>query len=292
MVALAIWSVRPWILSTILGLGEFQDDGRLAVLKQWSAGRLAPMTAIGLLSLFPVFDLLLAVVLLAAIVVLLIKLLARSKGGQRGSFLTENVPQLRFRRFRFRFWTILGLIAVLGLECGWETVEWRKWQLRTRYLDLADGYAASAVQSRMGLRRINGELTRLDVDSAAMHDDASTTDAVSHERYRFEKRLLYTFALITIFDELVYKYSDAAKHPLQPIPPDPLLPARPSESDPAAEGYARDHGRILAAYNELTVPIPKTRALTKAAPGSWRLVRTASIAMAPVPSHRRRRLAG
>jgi hypothetical protein len=68
---------------------------------------------------------------------------------------------------------------------------------------------------------------------------------------------LYTFALITVFDELVRKYSAAAKHPLQPIPPDPLLPARPSESDPAAEGYARDHGRILAAYNELIRSYPK-----------------------------------
>jgi hypothetical protein len=241
----------------MLGLGEFQDAGRLAALKKWSAGRLAPMTVTGLVSLFPLFDLLLAAVLLAAIFVLLIKLLGRSKDGQRGSWLTENIPHLHFRRFRFRFWTMLGLIAILGLECGWDAREWKKWQLREQYLDLADGYATSAFQSRFLLQHIHRELTRLDAGRAAVRDDALTPNPVTHERVRFENHLLYRFALITAFDELVRKYAAAAKHPLRPITPDPPLPQSPSDSDPAAKGHARDHGRILAAHDELVRSYPK-----------------------------------
>ena len=89
-VALVIWSVQPWILSALLGLDEFQDDGRMAVLKLWALGRLAPMTTVGLLSLFPVLDVLLAVVLLAAIFVLVIKLFRRLPDSQRVSWLTRK----------------------------------------------------------------------------------------------------------------------------------------------------------------------------------------------------------
>ena len=256
-VALMMWSVQPWILSALLGFDEFQDDGRMAVLKLWGAGRLAPMTTVGLLSLFPVLDVLLAVVLLAAIFVLVIKLFERAPDSQRVSWLSANLPQSPVSRSRFRFWTVIGLIALLGLEYGWEVAEWKKWHHRERYLGLADGFASSSVQSRKRFRRIHAELTRLDEDGAAEPNDASATDAVSHQRYHFETHLVYTFALAKAFDERAKKYAEAAKHPLQPVRPDPPLPQKPSDSAPTAEGYSRDHGRILAVYNELVRSYPK-----------------------------------
>ena len=83
---------------------------------------------------------------------------------------------------------------------------------------------------------------------AAAPDDASATDAVSHERYHFETHLVYTFALAKAFDELVQKYAEAAKHPLKPIPPDPPLPQKPSDSDANCRGlFPRprpDFGRL------------------------------------------------
>jgi hypothetical protein len=255
---LAIWWVQPWILSSALGLDEFQDDGRLAVLRQWSAGRLAPMTPLGLFSLFPVVDLLPALILLAAMIVLIIRLFTRSSNIEHGAWPTEVKPRVPVGRVRFRFCAIVGLIALIALACGWEALEWKKWRLHEKYIGLADGYGASAVQCRRWLRQIDLELTRLDADNAARQEDAAV--AANHRRQRdyFERRLVYTSALIKEFDDLSSKYTDAANHPLQLIPPDPLLPPILSRSFPGAEDYAPDHGQILAAYEELVRSFPKS----------------------------------
>jgi hypothetical protein len=255
--ALVIWSVRPWILSTLLELDEFQEDGRLAVLEGWAAGRIAPMTPTGFLTLFPMWDMLLAGLLLGAIVVLSSILLRRSTGGERGPWLTEPIGELRFRRFRFRYWTIIGLIVILGLECAWESVEWRKWHLRERYLGLADGYASSADRSRIMLRRVQAELIRLDAENAVAYADSSIPVDVTRKRDYMETHFLYRFALVTAFDQLVHKYAAAAKQSLQPIPPDPPLPHEPGKSVLTVGVYSRDYGRILGAYDELVRSYPQ-----------------------------------
>jgi hypothetical protein len=255
--ALVIWSVRPWILSAYLELDEFQEDSRLATLKEWYAGHLAPVTPIGFLSLFPIWDMLLAALLLGAIVLLSIILLRRSTDGERGRWLTEPLRELRFRRVRFRYWTILVLLVILGLEGGWEAVAWKKWELRERYLGLADGYASSADRSRIMLRRVHGELTGLDAARAATHGDRSTPNDATKKRDYVEKHFLYRFALVTAFDELVHKYAAAARQPLQPIPPDPPLPQKPADFDPTFGDYTHDYGRILAAHDELVRSYPK-----------------------------------
>ena len=257
VVALAIWSVRPWILSTLLELDEFQEDGRLTVLKEWTLGRIAPMTPTGFLSLFPIWDMLLAGLLLAATVVLLTILLRRSDGGERGPWLTEPIRELRFRRFRFRYWMILGLIAILGLEYGWESVEWNKWHLCQRYLGLADGYASSAAKSRSMLRRAQAELMRLDAENVAAYADRSIPFDVTRKRDFVETHFLYRFALVKSFDHLVHKYADAARQPLRPIPPDPPLPHEPAGIDPTVGAYPRDYTQLLAAYDELVHSYPQ-----------------------------------
>jgi uncharacterized membrane protein len=256
--ALMLWWVQPWILTAWLGLDEFQDEGRLAILKEWSGGRLAPRTPLGLLSLFPILDLLLAVVLIAAVLVLLIRNFGPSPDNQRGSLSSEITRLWELRRVRSYFWTAVGLIALLGIGCGWEAVEWKKWHLREQYLAMADGYGASAIQCRRWLRVIHLQLARLGADAPATHDDASMNDRVSRQRDDFERRLVYMSALVKAFDELVSKYADAAKHPLQAIVPDPPFPERPTDSDLVADDYSRDHGRLLAAYDELIHSYPKS----------------------------------
>jgi hypothetical protein len=251
VVALVTWSVRPWILSTLFELDEFQADGRLAVLKQWTLGRIAPMTPTGVLSLFPIWDILLAGLLLGAIVVLLTILLRRPDGVERGPWLTEPIRELRFPRFRFRYGMILGLIAILGLECAWESVEWKKWYLREHYLGLADGYATSADKSRSMLRRTQAELIRLDAANAAAFADRSIAIDVTRKRDFVETHFLYRFALVKAFDHLVHKYADAARQPLQPIPPDPPLPHEPAGFDRHVGVDHRDYTQLLAAYDEL-----------------------------------------
>ena len=89
---------------------------------------------------------------------------------------------------------ILGLIAILGLEYGWESVEWNKWHLCQRYLGLADGYASSAAKSRSMLRRAQAELMRLDAENVAAYADRSIPFDVTRKRDFVETHFLYRFA--------------------------------------------------------------------------------------------------
>src|SRR5262249_55623068 len=140
----------------------------------WIEDQLAPMTPLGFFSLFPVAELLIVLALLTALVVLSTLLLTYWRIRRPGSWLTRPIPLLRPPRIRMRVRAGLVLIALLGLDLGWETVAWRNWRLRERYRSLVANFTSSEAVSRDALQRVERELASLDADAPEWPGDTRT----------------------------------------------------------------------------------------------------------------------
>src|SRR5262249_54658162 len=114
LLATAIWTIRPSPFQKWLGGTGLGNVTPLSILRGWIDDQLAPMTPLGFFSLFPVAELLIALALLAALLVLSILLLAHWLIRRPGSWLTRPIPLLRLPRIRMRVRAGLVLIALLG----------------------------------------------------------------------------------------------------------------------------------------------------------------------------------
>ncbi len=230
LVLLAIWVVRPGLSVEWLGLDGLGKDSPLAVIRQWAAGGLSPLTPFGFFSLFPTFDLLILGALVIAVVIPVLMLSAPSRDSQPGPWHFRAIGELRVPRIRVRVRMILVLIAIVGLDLGWEIVASRKWKLRKRYLAKAQGFASEAGRARDYLRYKQGELARFEAGSTGWSEERMTPAARAAEqayaRDLFGQQLSYARDLVCVLADLEQKYRNAAADPFRPVAADPPLPER------------------------------------------------------------------
>ncbi len=151
LVLLAIWILRPGSSIEWLGLDGLGQNSTFTVVRQWLAGGHAPVTPFGFLSLFPAYDLAILAALLTAIVVLAIMLAAPARDGLPGPWHAQAIGDLRMPRIRVSVRMILALIAIVGVDLGWEIVTSRKWHLSELYFAKSHGFANSAARARESL---------------------------------------------------------------------------------------------------------------------------------------------
>ncbi|MGP0064010.1 MAG: hypothetical protein ACLQGP_10490 [Isosphaeraceae bacterium] len=233
LIALVIWTVRPEPLDQWLGAEGLANHGTpLSILRTWFDGRLAPMTPGGFLTLFPRSELFILIALLASLGILMFLLAAQVRHRRTWAWLTRSIPRLRLLRIGMRVGTTMILIAILGLDLGWEIVAWRNWRLRERYLGLASSYRTSEAANRDSLHRAEIQIARLDADSSMGPEEASWTPAAQAAVRAFSRDIWHRNAAIATgqaahYADLKQKYERAAADPSRPVPPDPPPPDEP-----------------------------------------------------------------
>jgi hypothetical protein len=192
------------------------------------------MTPIGFISLFPVADLIILVALLSALSILLVLLMALWRDQSSGSWLTNTFPLHWIPRIRLRVRTPLVVIAILGLELGWEVVAWRSWPLRNTYLGQVGHYTGREADCAKRLQEIEKQLAAIDAGAPLWHENETSTAAAraadrDHYRDRLRRESSHLSARADVYRQLRRKYERAAADPLRPLPADPLLPEAPIE---------------------------------------------------------------
>ena len=255
--AIVIWTIRPSPFQEWLGAAGLANVTPLSILRAWVDDQLAPMTPLGVFSLFPVAEFLIALALLAALLVLVILLLASWRTRRPGSWLARPIPLLRLARIGIRVRTALALIAIVGLELGWEIVAWRSWRLREHYRSLVANYASSEAVSRESLQRLERALASLDGDAPEWPGDTRTAAARAADRAYQRDQLRRDFAELSrraaASGELRRKYERALADPSVPVPPDPPRVVVLDEPPPGPYLWiARgEYARALADCDEL-----------------------------------------
>jgi tetratricopeptide (TPR) repeat protein len=254
---LAIWIFRPGSSAEWLGLDGLGKGNPIAVVRQWAAGGLAPLSPLGFLSLFATHDLLLAGALLTAALILAVMLSAPAREVHRGPWLAQSVGEFRVPRIRIRVRTILVLIAIVGIELGWEIVASRKWRLSEQYFARAHGYRNSLAFAREQLRFNERQLARLDAGDLWWIEDGMTSAARAAEkayrRDRIREQMSFNAALVGIFDELERKYEAAANNPFEPVAADP---PRPESWEARELSDRKEYKEALASYDRLISRYP------------------------------------
>jgi tetratricopeptide (TPR) repeat protein len=232
LLAMAIWTVRPSPFSDWLnasGLGN--NDLPLTTLRDWANGHYAPMTPSGFVTLFLIQDLLIFGALLTALCVLLVLLPSQWRKQQAGTWSTSSFSLFRRPRIGMRVRTAMILIAVIGIDLGWELVAWRNWRLRERYRVSADEHAVSEASSRDALNRAKSELDRLEAGTLVGPEEAAWTPAARAAERAFNRDLwhresMYRTSMVAYYAELRRKYERAAADPSRPVAPNPPPPIR------------------------------------------------------------------
>ncbi len=225
-VALVIWTIRPSPFSEWLGSAELSNFSTpLSILRAWADDRLAPMTPIGFITLFPLFDLLILAALLTALCILLVMLPTQWRNQQTGSWWTRPVSLHRLPRIGIRVRTAMVLIAILGLDLGWEIVAWRSWRLRQKYLGQAGSYGRSEAHWRDGILQSELQLAGLDREAPALAEDSRTPAARAaqraYSRDLWQRESQHASREAAYYAELRRKYERAAADLPTYVPPDP-----------------------------------------------------------------------
>jgi hypothetical protein len=257
LIALAIWTIRPSPFFDWLGAEGLGNIGiPLSILRGWADGRRAPMTPFGFLTLFPLSDLLILGALLTALCVLLVLLPGQWRDRASLSWLRMPIRLFRVPRLGMRVGTTMILIAILGLDLGWELVAWRNWRLRERYLGQTSTYGSSEVYWKDAMRQAESRLARLEAEtSVAPEEDSSTPAARAAERaYHRDNERRYSAnaaSQLVYFAELRQKYERAAAELSRPVSPDPPRPIDQGQID--LENWMRPgkDARDLARYEGL-----------------------------------------
>jgi tetratricopeptide (TPR) repeat protein len=253
LLVLAIWMTRPPPTEEWLGLAGLGNVRPVNLIGAWIAGRLAPMTPLGFLALFPVLDLGILAALLLALVILFILLAdaGRDRGDRTG--LNKPITPVRLLPTGMKVWTVLVLIAVIGLELGWEIVAWRSWHWRERYRLRMANYAGDEDRYKGMLKYHESLRARLDSDSSAWDGDTITPAARAADRAwrrdRWRKEYDYYLAAAAMSSQLRHKYELAIADPLRVVPRDP--PPLEPDFDLSFYSARREYARALAGYDEL-----------------------------------------
>ena len=228
VVSLSIWAIRPGASRVWLGLDGLDGDTPVGIARLWAQGQFAPLTPIGFVSLFPVYDVLLVGSLLTAMMVLSIMLLAPSSSDRAGSWFTQPIGELAFPRIRLRVRTLLAVIAIVGLELGWEIVAWRNWRQTIHYAEQLHRYSRSEEWVRQEIESSQYQLATLEAGTVAVGGDDRTPGARTAERaYRrdaIRRQLTYDHEMLVALEQLKRKYQDARRQPGRVVGPDPPLP--------------------------------------------------------------------
>ena len=211
------------------------------------------MTPFGFLTLFPTHD---------------IVILARAAHGDRrpgdhaegavrdslsGPWHAQAIGDLRMPRIRLSVRMILALIAIVGVDLGWEIVTSRKWHLSELYFAKSHGFANLAARARENLQRNQNELARLEAGNLLWIEHILTPAGRAAEReYQREligQQLSYERAMVCVFTELEQKYQTAANDPFRPVAADPPMPERPRK--PGEWLGPKDYRRLVSAYDDL-----------------------------------------
>ncbi len=253
LLALVIWAIRPSPFSEWLGATGLGSGAPLSILEAWCHGRVAPLTPIGFITLFPLSDLLILVALTTALSVLLILVPALWCPQRTGPRLTRPITVFRPPRIRLRVRTALAAIAILGLYLAWEISAWRAWPLRERYRGQVVAYIDRESVCRTFLRRIENELATIDrgaqppseIETRSASARAAEV-AARHDQLR--RDLSYWSEMAGAYTQLRQKYEEAAADPSRPLPRDPVLRAQPSgPMDWLSRG---EYARALAGFEE------------------------------------------
>ncbi len=247
LIAMGIWTIRPGPIGQWLSLAGLLGTTPLEILKDWTQGRLAPMTPTGFVTLFPAADLAVLVALLIALFILAVLFQAEWRAGRSGTWLTTRITLFRRPDIRMRVRAMMALIAILALVLGWEIVAWRNWRLSERYRRQAAVHAQGENQYKALLQNLEGRLADLDTSNWASSEVALTPAALAAQRaYRRDtwiREAAQLARLAAASGELRQKYERAAMNPTGPVPPDP--PGRRQLFESEYENYGGTSARAL-----------------------------------------------
>jgi len=278
VIALVIWAIRPRLVWELLGLPGFGTPSPRELITTWIHGSLAPMTPMGFVSLFTASDLGILGSLLVALCILLVLRLAQRRQHRAQSLFDKPIPLNRLPRLATRVRTAMVLIAVLGLELGWEIVAWRNWRQSEQYHERANRYAAEEDRERGRLEFFASELAGVGKGVSERRPcpwpkGNSTAAARAADTAYYRDQLNHEIAFLTdevaALRELRRKYERAAQNPTRLLPPDPQLPKWPERPLYLEEwtGYADAQARfddLIRRYPDL-VRAHQFRALILAA---------------------------
>jgi tetratricopeptide (TPR) repeat protein len=159
--------------------------------------------------------------------------------------------------------TVLVIIAIVGLESGWEVVAWRAWRLREHYLQRIAGLISISGYYENELKRTQEALANLEKDKGLygaqlMYTEAAKEAIFAQKRDRLRREMSVAATLDSIYGELLRKYQAAAADPLRTISPDPPMPFRPMEPDLYIWDWRTltDANRALAGFDEIIESYP------------------------------------
>ncbi len=256
LLALVVWMIRPSLIAPGLNaVGLSHNIAPLSTLQNWAGGQFAPMTPIGFLTLFSAEDLGTLAAMLIALTILLILLPALWRNRVTESWLTRPLPRFRLRRVEMRVRTAMALIAILGIELGWEIVAWRNWSLSQRYAARAAACREWEANYRASIMRNNMDLALLESDTNVHPEDPHTPAARvairNYHRDRLRRESEFAFREADYYAELGQKYRRAAADPTVPIPPDLTLPGEHQPTNPWSVMGSGDYAQNLAGCDEM-----------------------------------------
>jgi hypothetical protein len=220
LLVLTLWTIRPAPVLLWFGAMGLGNETPLTLLKTWVGNNSAPATLVGLLSLFPAGELVLVGGLIVTMLVLLILFRAEWRDQRTSLWSTKPIHPLR-HLLRMKVRTFLIVIAVIGLELGWEIVAWRNWRVREEYSGRAANYSASESTARESLRRIEKELADRRENDFGLPGATPAARAAerAYERDQLEREHAYYSAMVAYHGERKRVYEAAAVNISLQIPP-------------------------------------------------------------------------
>jgi hypothetical protein len=261
LLAVALWTVRPAPVLVWFGAAGLGNETPISLLRDWADDYLTPRTALGFLALFPVGELVLIVGLVVTMVVLLI--LFRAEWPDHRTLQWSTTPIHPFRRLLgLKVRTLLIVIAVIGVELGWEIGAWRNWQLREFYRTRAGDNAQHETWAKDSLRHVEAMRAALRASElggvGAIPEARAAERAYEHDRLGREYE--YYSALVAYHGERKRVYEAAASDTSLPIPPAPPAPAQPFDPPTRREIISllvqKKYASALAGYTELIEHYP------------------------------------